>query len=87
MKKKELSWAEGAASMKSEVNRKKLPCDIDPLIRKITGLSQKETPATKRRFRVMKNMAKEMMEQGFYPEEKSPEEFLAKFFSEIYSGQ
>lgn len=87
MKNREFQGHEATAAMNFGAKIKPHSCEIDPIIKKFAGLSTRETPATKRRFRIMKNMAKEMLDQGFYPNGVSTEEYLVKFFSEIYASQ
>ena len=87
MKKREFPGHEASVSINSRVGRKKFLCEIDPIIKKFAGLSTRETSAAKRRFRVMRNMAQEMLIRGFYSEGSSTEEYFVKFFSEVYSGQ
>ncbi len=58
---------------------------IEPVIDKFTNDNGRNTSSAKRRKRIMKRMALEMVYTGYCPDEESAENFLLKFFSEIYS--
>ena len=56
---------------------------IEPVIKKFTG-DRKKGSALKRRKRIMRNMALEMLYTGYIPEGESAAKFLQKFFSKVY---
>lgn len=87
MKKRESRPYKPEKSIRSGIDTMDFRNEIEPLLSRYSGLSDRETSADRRRFRIIRKMAREILEKGFYPEGKSSEEYHTKFFSEIYSCQ
>lgn len=85
MKGQELESIRSKIQAGSKEYKKVFLNSIEPVIREFTNDKGRNTPRAKRRARIMKKMALEIIYNGYCPGEESAENFLSKFFSEIYS--
>jgi len=86
MNKKQLKEIRSGYLLGSTSHKREYLDFVMPIIRKYSGKNGKITPAVKRRIRVMKLMALEILYYNKFVNNEAPVNYLSKLFAEIYSG-